>query len=92
MSLSWQLQILPMHKKEGFRSALWMTLTHPAATQLGQCERAALHLSAQHSPGIRWMTYSVTEVFEPVAGKDKKKKKETRLRKSAEEKQWVSGS
>lgn len=38
---------------------------------------------------MRWMTYSVSEVFEPVAGEDKKrekKKKETHLRKSAQEK------
>lgn len=36
------------------------------------------------------MTYSVSEVFEPVAGEDKKRKekKETRLRKTVQEKKY----
>lgn len=36
---------------------------------------------------MRWMTYSVSEVFEPVAKEDKKK--ETHLRKTVQEKKWV---
>lgn len=64
-----------------FRATSWMTRTHLNTTRAGQCSRAALHLSATHSPGMRWMTYSVSEVFEPVAQEDKKK--ETHLRKTS---------
>lgn len=66
-----------------------MTRTHLNTTRAGQCNPAALHLSATHSPGMRWMTYSVSEVFEPVAQEDKKK--ETHLRKTVQEKKWVFG-